>query len=75
VDALDLGVLELRPVRVLEAEAVAEVLELQPHAVVEISLELDAANLAHRKSPSFTAGRWLCTPELSGRFLPTCPTH
>ena len=47
VDALDLDVFEIGPVRRLKAEAVGEVVELQPHRVVEVALELDAADL-HR---------------------------
>ena len=52
MDALDLGVLEIGPVRVLETEAVAQVVELQAHAVVEITLEFDTANFDHQKSSS-----------------------
>ena len=44
VDALDLDVLEIRPVRGLIAEAMGQVIELQPHAVLEIFFEHHAAN-------------------------------
>ena len=44
VDALDLHVLEVRPVRGLIAEAMGQVIELQPHAVLEIFFEHHAAN-------------------------------
>ncbi len=44
VDALDLHVLEVRPVRGLIAEAVGQVVELQPHAVLQIFFERHAAN-------------------------------
>ena len=52
VDALDLDVLEVRPVGALEAPAVGQVVELQPHRVVEIGLELDAADRHHADSSS-----------------------
>ena len=44
VDALDLDVLEVRPVRRLIAEAMGQIVELQPHAVLEIFFEHHAAN-------------------------------
>ena len=44
VDALDLDVLEIRPVRGLIAEAMRQIVELQPHAVVIVLLEHHAAN-------------------------------
>ena len=44
VDALDLDVLEIRPVRRLIAEAMGQIVELQPHAVFEVFLEHHAAN-------------------------------
>lgn len=47
MDAFNLRVLEIRPVGVLETEAVAEVIELKPHAVVGIAFELDATNFNH----------------------------
>ena len=44
VDALDLDVLEVRPVRRLVAEAMGQIVELQPHAVLEVFFEHHAAN-------------------------------
>ena len=44
VDALDLDVLEIGPVRRLIAEAMGQVVELQPHAVLEVLFERHAAN-------------------------------
>ena len=44
VDALDLDVLEIRPVRRLIAEAMGQIVELQPHAVLEVLFEHHAAN-------------------------------
>ena len=48
MDSFDLCILKVRPVRVLETKAVAEVVELQTHVIVGISLEFDPANLDHR---------------------------
>jgi hypothetical protein len=51
VDALDLHVLEIRPVRGLVAEAMRQVVELEPHAVVEVLLQRDATDFfRHRIS-------------------------
>ena len=44
VNALDLDVLEIRPVRRLIAEAMGQVVELQPHAVLEVFFKHHAAN-------------------------------
>jgi len=51
VDAFDLHVLEIGPVRALVAPTVREVDELQPHRVIEICLELDAAHFDHSGPP------------------------
>ena len=50
VDALDLDVFEIRPVRRLKSEAMREIVEFQPHRVVEVALEFDAADF-HRHVP------------------------
>ncbi len=73
VDALDLGVLEVGPVRVLKPEAVAEVVELQPHVIVRVRLELDSANFHHRAHLLCSPQTGACAFELSGWFLPPVP--
>src|SRR5882672_6645012 len=47
MDTLDLDVFEVRPVRRLKAEAMRQVVELQPHFVVGVGLEVDAADFDH----------------------------
>ena len=42
---------EIGPVRALEAEAVREIVELEPHRVVEIGLERDPADDFRHSSP------------------------
>ena len=55
VDALDLDVFEIRPVRRLVAEAMGQIVELEPHGVVVVLLERHAANfLRHATPPSST---------------------
>jgi hypothetical protein len=44
VDAFDLDVFEVRPVRGLIAEAMGQIDEFQPHAVFQIFFEHHAAN-------------------------------
>src|SRR3984957_11267540 len=61
MDALDLDVLEIRPVRGLEAEAVGQVGELQPHAVVVVLLEHDAADFLRHEFPPGHAIVLSCT--------------
>ena len=60
VDALDLHILEIGPVRRLIAEAVGQIVEFEPHRVVEIFLEIDAANFRHASSSlaGFFSWRW-----------------
>jgi hypothetical protein len=55
VDALDLDVLEVGPVRGLVAEAMGQVVELEPHAVVEVLLERDAADFLGQGKPPLGA--------------------
>jgi hypothetical protein len=51
VDALDLDVFEIGPVRGLVTEAMGQIVELEPHAVLEVLLECHAADfLRHRNS-------------------------
>ena len=51
MDALDLDVFEIGPVRGLVTEAMGQVEELEPHAVVQVLLERDAADFfCHRNS-------------------------
>src|SRR5215471_14583845 len=51
MNALDLDILEIRPVWRLVPEAMGQIVELEPHAVVEILLERDTADfLVHRTS-------------------------
>ena len=45
MDALDLYVFEIRPVGRLITESVGQVVELEPHPVVEVFLERHATNL------------------------------
>ena len=53
VDAPDLHVLEIRPIRGLITEAMGQVIKLEPHAVVEVLLEHHAADfLGHHMPPS-----------------------
>src|SRR5712691_4427412 len=54
MDALDLDVLEIGPVRRLVAEAMGQVGELEPHAVVGVLLERHAANLFRHRPSSAT---------------------
>jgi hypothetical protein len=51
VDALDLDVFEIGPVRGLVAEAMGQIVELEPHAVLEFLFERHAADFfRHRNS-------------------------
>src|ERR1700744_3111041 len=68
MDALDLDVFEIRPVGRLIAEPVRQVVELEPHRVVEVLLEAHPANLLRharlRVSPGpagWRGARTLCT--------------
>src|SRR4029077_10178702 len=67
MDALDLDVFEVRPVRRLIAETMGEVVEGEPHGVVLVLLERDAANLLRysRLPPS-------CGPPSCGGVRPLC---
>src|SRR5262249_2464404 len=82
VDALDLDVLEIGPVRGLVSEAVGQVVELEPHAVVQALLERDAADfLGHAVPPnepplsrptiSFARAWGRCAGTEMARSLPT----
>src|SRR5690242_6846251 len=52
MDALDLDVFEIRPVGRLITEAMGQIVEFEPHAVVGVLLERHAANfLRHDFSP------------------------
>src|SRR5262249_48818863 len=53
VNALDLDVLEIGPVRRLIAEAMRQIVELQPHAVVVVLLERDTTNFCYHGTPPF----------------------
>src|SRR6266571_1099192 len=44
MDTLDLHVLEIGPIRGLVSEAMGQIVEFKPHAVVEILLERHATN-------------------------------
>src|SRR5712691_7118961 len=57
MDALDLDVLEIGPVRGLVAETMGQVGELEPHAVVGVLLERHAANLFRHCPSSVTRFR------------------
>src|SRR4029077_5860452 len=59
VDALDLDVLEIRPVRRLITKTMRQVVELQPHRVVEVFLERDATYLLDHQSLPRTPARTL----------------
>src|SRR5215468_3372530 len=54
VNALDLDVLEVGPVRGLVTEAMGQVVELEPHAVVVVLLERDAADFLGHGTPPYT---------------------
>src|SRR5271166_3897991 len=56
MDALDLDVFEIGPVRRLEAVAMGEVVELEPHGIDEIALELDAPNRDRHSAPPVPSG-------------------
>src|SRR5476651_1768462 len=51
MDALDLDIFEVGPVRRLESEAVREIVEFQSHRIVGVCLEFNAADLDHCELP------------------------
>ena len=57
MDALDLDIFEVGPIRGLIAETMREVVELEPHAVGEVLLERHAANLFCHATPPLAALR------------------
>src|SRR5439155_24324104 len=60
VDALDLHVLEVGPVRGLIAEPMGQVVELEPHVVLEVLLERHATDFLGHFWPSLRSPtyRW-----------------
>ena len=64
VDALDLDVFEIRPVRRLISEAMGQVVELKPHPVVEVLLERHTANFLRHGAPPLVVRR-----QRNGPFL------
>ena len=73
VDALDLDVLEIRPVRRLVAEAMGQVVELEPHRVVEVLLERHAADLLRQNGLPERRAQRAC-PRVCERAAPACGT-
>src|SRR6516165_4360850 len=55
MDTLDLHVLEIGPVRGLVTEAVGQIVELKPHAVVVILLKRDATNFFCHSIPPYNS--------------------
>src|ERR1700758_5148397 len=54
VNALNLDVFEIRPIRRLKSETMRQVLELKTHRIVAVGLEIDAANrYGHSCPPGF----------------------
>ena len=49
VDAFDLDVFEIRPIRALEAPSVRQVVKIEPHRILQIRLELDPPNHDHSR--------------------------
>ena len=56
MDALDLDVFEIGPVRRLIAEAMGQIVELKPHRVVVVLLERHAANFLRHLSLRVSSG-------------------
>jgi len=64
MDALDLDVLEIRPVGRLIAEAMGQVIELKSHAVVGVFFKWHAANCNHSRLPTAFAVPYIGTSAL-----------
>src|SRR5258708_39089713 len=69
MDALDLDVFEIRPVRRLVAEAMGQVVELEPHRIIEVFLQRHAAYLLDHATPPGTPTR--CHAYSIGRYTIT----